>query len=90
MGKNLAGNDYVADADLVVHAAGDTGIDNCCRLECVDQCLRAEGSVDLCDAAANMDNAGVAYLIDIVVKASFFLNFRIRQTVANVCQFRRA
>ena len=72
---------------LRIHTAGNACVENGVRLERVDERLRANRSVDLSDTAANVYDTSVPHLIEIIVKSSFFLNFRVRQTLADIHQF---
>lgn len=47
----------------------------------------ADCCVDLCDAAADVDDTGVTHLVDIVVETSLFLDLRIGETQADVYEF---
>ena len=87
VGQHFAGNYNITNVNVVVHAACNAGIDDSVRCEIVDERLGADCCVDLCDAAADVDDTGVTHLVDIVVETSLFLDLRIGETQADVYEF---
>ena len=68
----ILGDHDIADIDVVVKGTGDSGVDQMCDIEAVDQNLSADGGIDFSDAALDDHDIRIAESADVKLHACFF------------------
>lgn len=87
VGHDFIGNDNIADMHAMVHASGDTCVQDHLRPHPIDQHLGTQSSIHLCYAAAYIDDALALVFTAIKLVACMGLLLCVGQHRPQISQF---